>query len=129
MGAEVSQTYKLGITLLLLSWLIVATGLVIQTSIKLQDNFIDKIDYAFTSADSIGLRSIGQVDSVGAPTAYRTIEENISRIKSLSIKYLNGTITSDYKTLLKHANATVKVIINERGTTYDIKITEVERKE
>lgn len=127
MGAEISQTYRLGITLLLLSWLIIAAGIIIQTSMKLQDGFIDKVDFAFTSVDGMSLQSIGQVDSVGAPTAYRALEENISRVKSVSIKYLNGTTTADYKTLLNNASATVRVVVTQRGTNYDIKITEVER--
>ena len=126
MTEDVSATYRLAITVSLLSMLMSSVVNLAIIGDNILQNFTATYISAVHSVDTTVISSINNASSVAAPTAYKIIEERSGAVKSVRIKYSNGTVTYDYKTLLENADKSVEVEFKQAGSgMYTVEIEEV----
>lgn len=126
MTEDISATYRLAVTVALLSMLTMAVVNLAIIGNNLMQNFTMTYVSAAHTVDTTIVSSINNSPSVSAPTAYKMIEERAGAVKSVRIKYTDGTITSDYKTLLDNAAKSVKVEFTPADSgMYKVEIEEV----
>lgn len=127
MGEDVSASMRLAVTIMLLSAFLMASTNLFVISDSLLIGYAE--DFAFTvgSVGSETLMAVNRERAVGAPLAYKLIQEHILQINELEITYLDGTVTSDCETLLKRAAKSVRMFVAADATgVYRIKVQEVE---
>lgn len=126
MVEEFSQTLRLGVSMVMLSIIITVVINLTIMGTNLLDEYSEEVSTVIVSTPDVSLVSLNNVSSLGAPTAYKLICSCLGAIDQLTITFADGTTTSDYKILLKHAEKNVRVTVLSNGVgSYEVLVKEV----
>ena len=127
MSEDISNYMRLAMTICLLAAYVMSTIAVAFTGLANHQILNDRYMHGMQTANSSSLGAVITAKRISAVTAYKFLYTNGYGIGSLKITYLDGTISSDARTLLENAHLDVHVEMVRRGSTADYEITEVKR--
>lgn len=126
MVEEFSQTVRLGVSMVLLSVIIMTVVNLTIIGSNLMDEYSERVSDVVSNSSDVSLLTLNNVTSIGAPTAYKLICNNLGTINRLTIVFADGTTTADYRVLLKYAEKNVRVTILSSGmNSYEVVVVEV----
>lgn len=120
MGETISSAMRVGMLTILLAACVVSSTALFTVVNNVYVGYADKMSEALSDAGNSSLAALNQVQRVPAPVVYRIIYQNLDHIDSLSIKWTDGTVTSDYRTLLKNAASFVSATVKNKGNGVSI---------
>lgn len=115
MGETISSTVRTGILMVILAACVVSTTTLFTVVNNVYSEYMEKMADTLSDAGDSSLAALNQVQRVPAPVVYRIIYQNMDRVDSISIRWLDGTVTSDYRTLLVNASAFVSATVKNKG--------------
>lgn len=128
MGETLGAHIQFSVTVVLTAMLIVNIVHINAISLSSIEPYIDRIVSAADTAVDAEIVALSGEQQILAATVYRVIEQNVGSVNSLQIIWADGTITSDYNSLLKqkpHAYMNVRVEYNNHDGSYKLTIREV----
>lgn len=113
MNESLSAQIRIGIAIMMTAQLVIVVANCMIIAMQYMSNFnarfISSMQATVTSVDY----SIVTEDRLDAPTVYKFIAERESRLKAVSIKFLDGVVTADYTVLLRNACMKMKMDVTE----------------
>lgn len=128
MTEDVSMQIHLAVTVCLLAALVSTVCTLLVVGMNWQNSYTTNMIITTTNIQSQILREICMEQKVSAPTAYKALKTNEGAISMISIRYLDGTHTSNLDNLLKHAEIYVHVelFLDPSDGLYMVTVVEVE---
>jgi len=127
MSEDISNYMRLAMTICLLSAYVSSTIAVAFTGLATHQVLNERYIQGMQTANSSSLDAVTTARKISAATAYKFLYTNGYGIESLKITYLDGTISSDARTLLENAHLDVHVEMVRKGSKADYEITEVKQ--
>ena len=126
MGDTLAASVRMGILMIILAACIVSTTTLFAVVNNVYVGYAEKMSDSVSESGSSALAALNQVHRVPARVVYRILYQNIDWGDSLSIRWGDGVITSDYRTLLKKADSFVSVVVKNKGNGVSmVEVTEL----
>lgn len=123
MSEELSATVHLAVTICMVAVMLMS----VVNLVIIGNGMLNDYTAKFARTETvIANSSIGGMNgkSVGGPSAYRVIEQNLGNIKDIKISFADGTTTADHKILKKKGSKFFIITFTLDGTAYKVTVIE-----